>query len=790
MRSRRWLRTPRGRRLDRLVGGLFVLGSLAAVLLGVLASQRAVLRAPEPTLMLVDRQGRFLGEVGEGADERLGFWPAEPMPDRVIAATLAIEDRRFYEHPGVDAIGIARALRQNAEAGEVVSGASTVAMQLARLQDPGPRTVPRKVVEALTALMLTHRYGRERVLGWYLRLAPYGNNVHGVAYAARRYFDKPLQDLSWAEVALLTALPQAPGTMNPYNPAGRRRAEARAARILDLVHEQGLMSDAEHAHALAQLAELDFGRRKERPSAALHPVLHLEGELPTLRPELRDDPLVATSLDLELQEHVQGVLRDAVREWEPRGAGNAAAVVVHLETGEVRASVGSTSWHDGRFAGSIDYTRTPRYPGSTLKPFVYATALDRGTITPATVLDDLGRGPDGIGNADHTFLGPLLPRHALGNSRNVPAVALTKEVGLDETYAAFRDLGLHDDELPAAHYGYGVSIGGMPTTLADLAGAYTVLADDGVLRPLVWVPRLERGGERRIVSEASAAQVADILSDPMARLPTFPRMGFSEYPFPVAVKTGTSPDYRDAWAVAFSETTLVALWVGHPDWTPMQGLSGYRAGARLAQQILLHLHGDLVGLHDGSFAPPEGADRVRLCALSGRRATRACDHTVSEWLLAEQVPQDDCAWHVDLGVDVRTGKIATAEVPGAFVERRSFVDLPPRYAAWAERERLPVVPGRSRWGLEETPSLEIVSPRDGVRLMRDPEAPAGQGTVELLVAADPSVEQVVWYVDGAPFAVVDRPFAARWPLEPGSHVFEARLPYTDVASAPVRLEAR
>jgi len=768
---------------------------LALAILAGIAHHRARLASPDPTLMLVDRTGLFLGEVGEGEDERLGFWPVDPVPERAALATIAIEDRRFREHPGVDLLAIARAVRQNLDAGERVSGASTLAMQLARLQDPGPRTYPRKVVEAATALLLTHRYGRDAVLAHYLRIAPYGNNVYGIRYAARRYFDKPVEDLSWAETAFLCALPQAPGRMNPYDEDGRAAAVARARRILDLLHEDGVLSDAERARAFAELDLLTFHHRPTRPDAALHPVLHLEARLgdPAVRATLSDQPIVRTTLDLELQTWVQSVLRDAVRRWEPRGAGNAAAMVVALDGGEVLASVGSTDWHDARFAGSIDYTRVPRYPGSTLKPFLYAAALDRGLITPATILDDLQRGPEGIGNADAGFLGPLLPRRALANSRNVPAVELMQRFGTDAAYGLYRDLGLHDDALPASHYGLGLAIGGMPVRLVDLARATTAIAGDGSLRPLVWYERQDAEPLGRVFSEPTVRQVAGWLSDPMARLPTFPRMGYAEYPFAVAVKTGTSPDFRDAWALAWTREVLVVVWVGHPDWTPMQGLSGYRAGASLIQEILRHLHaGDTPGLSDLGFPPPAHYEPVAVCALSGQRATEGCDQVVTEWFPEGGAPVHDCTRHVRVAIDVRTGAPATTETPTPFVEARAFVDLPPRYAAWAEGAGLRALPRAVAPPLSEPGSirLDIVAPRDGTHVLPDPEVPPGQDTMRLQVAVDPPVPQVVWFVDGTPFAVVDHPYVARWPLVPGEHTFEARVPYRDEASAPVRVIAQ
>ncbi|MEQ1503704.1 MAG: transglycosylase domain-containing protein, partial [Myxococcota bacterium] len=427
---------------------------------------RCRLVAPAPTIQVRDRHGAFLGEIGVGADERLGFWPIDRLPDRMVAATLALEDRRFDDHPGVDPIAIARAIRQNWTAGERVSGASTLAMQVARLQDPGPRTVPRKVVEAVTALLLVDRFGRDAVLRQYLTLAPYGNNLYGAGYAARRYFDKPVDDLSWAETAFLAAIPQAPSQRDPYDRYGRARAVTRAVAILDQLLSDGVIDEVAHAGAVLELGALRPIERPVRPAPALHPVLAFDREPPG------PGPIVVSSLDLILQGRIQAMLRDAVAGWEDQGAGNAAAVVVDLATMQVLADVGSTGWYDERHAGAIDFSRTERYPGSTLKPFLYAHAFDRGLLGPGTVLDDLARGPDGIGNADGLVLGPMLPRVALANSRNVPAITVTRALGLDDTWSVLARLGLHDDALPVEHYGLGLAIGGMPTTPLELARAW------------------------------------------------------------------------------------------------------------------------------------------------------------------------------------------------------------------------------------------------------------------------------------------------------------------------------
>lgn len=787
-----WRRRPRW---QRYMAYAMLAGLLAFATLLLAVGHRVRLIDPPATVVLHDRAGRFLGEPG--TTDRLGFWPVDPaaLPPRVVAATLAIEDRRFWDHPGVDPKAVGRAIAQNIGAGRRISGASTIAMQVARLQDPARRTWPNKLLEAATALRLVQRYGHAPVLAQYLRLAPYGNNVHGIGYAARRYFDKPVADLSWAETAFLSGLPQAPGLMNPYDAAGRARAKARAGRILDLLLDAGRIDRLNHDQAVRELASLDVRPRPTRPDATLHPLFAFERQLPALRPRLGTDLRVQTTLDLDVQAAVQARLAAALDEWREDGAGNAAAVIVDLRDGmAVRAAVGSADWHDVERAGALDFTRVRRAPGSTLKPFLYALALERGAITPNTPLDDLQRAGDGIGNSDARFLGPMMPRAALANSRNVPAVELAERVGLGAFHALLGDLGLHRQRF-VGDEGLALAIGGLPVRLVDLVRAYGTLAGDGSLRDLRWYTRQPVRDPRRVFQPETAAELRLWLSDPMARLPTFPRGGNLEYGFPVAVKTGTTGDYRDAWTVAFSDRWLVGVWVGHPAWRPMRELSGYRAAARLVRAVLYDLHApERAGAADVGFAPPAGWQPATICALTGRRAGPACDGAFVEHFPAGGAPHADCDAHVRLPVDGRTGRLAGSETPAAQREARTFVHLPPRYADWMRHAGLEPPPGAagSDPGLLEdrTPRIRVVSPRPGTQIVIDPDAPPEASTLRLQATVDPPVEQVVWFVDGQPVAVAEPPYVTRWPLRPGAHWIEARLPFSDVRSAPVRVLTR
>ncbi len=797
---RPWWRSRKFGKLLALLALLFLI-----VLMGWDAS-RLDLRGPPPSTLLLDRHGRFIADLAAPGEE-FGYWPVKALPPRVVAAALALEDHRFASHPGVDPLALLRALYQNISSGKRVSGASTIAMQVARMLDPGERTYWNKAREAWHALVFTLRFGRKAVLAAYLRLVPYGNRVHGIAYAAQRYLDKPVADLSWAEIAFLSAIPQAPTLMNPFHEDGRQRAIARGGRILARLRAKGLMSAAEFELAQQQLRDMYLPEAPIRPDHTYHAVFKL-GQVLAGAPYRGEAPnRVITTLDLDIQENVATLAGAAVAEWESRGAGNAAVILLDRKSNGVLAWLGSTDYFDRDHDGAMDFAQTPRSPGSTLKPFIYALAYEQNRITPATILDDLPAASGGIMNADRRYFGPLLPRQALANSRNVPAVRLLDKVGLEEGYDFLRELGLHDNEHEARFYGLGLAIGAMPVTLEHLVRAYSVLANDGQFRPLKWYSG-QPVTKRQLLSPATARLVTLQLSDASARLPSFPRMGSTEYAFPVALKTGSSQGLRDAWTVAYSKRYLVGVWVGHPDARPMRGLSGASSAAVLAQRILNQLHGsDRFGFADLSFPPPKGYHPVSLCALSGKRATPACDLVFEEWFRPGQEPLEKDDEHQLLAIDVRNGLLAQARTPKRYVEWRNFVKLPPRYAEWAAREgqlrppdAVSMLGEKSKAlahrlsptnigaiGSDGGSALRIVSPSNGLKLLRDPSVPAAYNTIALRVDVSPPIRQLLWVVDGRPFQLVPYPYTVRWPLQVGNHVIQARAPLSPEISAPIHI---
>ena len=722
----------RGRQFGKRVGWV---GAAFAITIAAFIWHRSTFIDPRPTAILSDRHGAFLGQIGQGADG-YGYWPVPQVPERVSAAILALEDHRFWHHLGVDPLAVLRAARSNLREARRVSGASTLAMQVARMQHPAARGYFAKSIEMATAVTMTARYGREGVLRQYLKLVPFGQNSHGIAHAARWYFDKPVEDLSWAEIALLSAIPQSPAAMNLTTEDGLARAVERGHHALAKLRAEGVITDEDYSHAETDIDQLTPQKHPTRPADALHLVLMTEA----LTADQRRPERIASTLDLDIEKRVTDLARKRLDALRAQGAEQMAVMVIDPKSAEVLALVGS-SRYSAADSGMIDYAVRSRSPGSTLKPFIYAQALERGDIAPSTILIDDPDNGTGIDNADRRFLGPLLPRQALGNSRNVPAAKLIRVSGLTQTHWFLGNLGLHDGNRPAERYGLTLAVGGLPTGLDRLVTAYDALANDGMLKPLKWYDGQSLSEPRRVLSAQTAREITAFLADPMARLPSFSRMSAVEYPFPVAVKTGTSQGYRDAWVVAYSERYLVGVWMGRPDGRPMAGLSGATSAAMVAHDILIDLHGaDSDGLADGEFRLPAGLQPVSLCAETGKPADGRCDHVLSEF--------------------PSPASVASPLQPASLTA-------------------MPLVA-----------HLRIATPNNHSTFIQNPELPAPLAFLPLRLAADAGIPQVVWYVDGKPFQVAGTDETVRWPLTVGRHVMQARAPFGDARSGEVEVVVR
>jgi penicillin-binding protein 1C len=519
-------------------------------------------QAQQVSTSVVDRNGKLLrayamadGRWRLPVDARTGVDPGYPK------LLLAYEDRRFYSHSGVDPLALGRAALQLLTRGHIVSGGSTITMQLARLMEPRrERSVSAKLRQIVRAIEIERQLSKDQILDLYLALAPFGGNLEGIRAASIGYFGKEPKRLSLAEQAVLVALPQSPETRR----LDRYPETARAARdrVLDRMAEEGVVSpdDAVQAKGVA-VPRL----RKPMPILAPHSADQAVANV-------KDAPVIALTLDSSLQKVLESLARDRALVLGPDIS--IAIVAVDNESGDVLAHVGSPDYFDERRAGQVDMTRAVRSPGSTLKPFIYGLAFEDGFVHPESLIDDrpIRFGSYAPENFDMTFQGTVPVRKALQLSLNVPAIELLDRVGASRLSSRLKQAGaslvLPKDEVP----GLAMGLGGVGVSLQDLVQLYSGVARLGSTKPLreiVWKDDVRE--PLRLMDQVAAWQVGNVLiGTPPPENAPHNRIAF---------KTGTSYGYRDAWSVGFDGRMTIGVWVGRPDGAPVPGLVGRTAAA-------------------------------------------------------------------------------------------------------------------------------------------------------------------------------------------------------------------
>ncbi len=527
----------------------------------------------ETSVEVVDRKGDLLRAytVADGR-WRLALLPADVDPD-YIAMLLAYEDKRFLSHPGVDARSMLRAVLQAVWNGRVVSGGSTLTMQVARLlEESGTGKVAGKLRQMRVALALERRLTKEQILQLYLHLAPFGGNLEGVRAASISYFGKEPLRLTPAEAALLVAIPQSPEGRRPDRAADR--AEVARGRVLARAVEEGVI-DADEAEA-----------------ASREPVPGIRKSFPALAPHLADrsrsdDPGKArheVTIDRSLQRKLERLALEAV---EGHGEQLQVAIVVaDHASGEILASVGSAGFQADARQGFVDMTVALRSPGSTLKPLIYGLAFDEGLAHPETLIEDRPTvfGTYAPQNFDRIYRGTIRVRQALQMSLNIPVVALTEALGPAKLLSAMGKTGM-EPIIPGGQPGLAVALGGVGVTLEDMVQLYATIARGGVARPLTYRMEGEEAEGQRVISAVAAWQVGDILAG-LAPPPGAPSNR-------LAYKTGTSYGHRDAWAIGFDGKHVIGVWMGRADGTPVPGVFGADVAAPVLFQAFNRLKRDL-----------------------------------------------------------------------------------------------------------------------------------------------------------------------------------------------------
>jgi penicillin-binding protein 1C len=734
---------------------------------------------------VVDRRGVPLYEALSRDGTRSVHLTAGNLPPIVVAATLAAEDRRYWSHPGVDPVAILRAVRQNVAERRIVEGGSTISQQVAKLlltrRSPNrSRGVREKVREAVLALRLEHRFEKNEILAIYLNLAAYGNQLTGVGRASRAYFDRDPAMLTPAQAAFLAGLPQRPTGYNPYR--NLEGAITRQRNVLRRMLAAGTLTADQATEARAERLAL---ARSSSPFLAPHFVEMV------LAASGRDRPAtIMTTLDAELQADVAGIIRSHRQALDRHGAANVAVVVLDNATGEWLAWEGSGDSTGNRAGGSINGAVTPRQPGSALKPFTYALAFESG-FTPASVLPDVPShfptAEPGVvyspRNYDGRYRGPLAARVALAGSENVPAVALASQLGVPSLLRFLNRAGLSTFERTASYYGLGLTLGNAEVRLDELVAAYSAFARGGEWLEPTWLAPSPAGqsaqqrAHRPLVSPRTAYWITDILSDDQAREYIFGRGGSLEFPFPVAVKTGTSQAYHDNWTVGYSRQVTIGVWVGNFNRSPLKSSTGVTGAAPIFHAVMLaatrRLQGSVEFETRPIVAPPVDLVEHEICSLSGQGANRWCPSRRRERLSV--IDGAPCSWH---HVSDQTLLVVYPPEYRQWARQNGLLtDVRPAALADASSALLPVGKPAARR------AFEIVNPPSGGVYLIDPTLRREFQTLALR-AVSPRSGNIEWSIDGRVVGTSSSDSPLMWPLVAGAHRITAR----DASGAEARSE--
>lgn len=741
------------------------------------------------SLRFIDHDGHLLREVRADDASRAQWASLDQVGADVVRAVLAAEDRRFFEHPGVDPLAVVRAAIADVAARRFVSGASTLTMQLARLLRPHRRNLWGKFNEAALALRIEASLSKEAILEQYLNRAPFGAGVRGIEAASRFWFDKPPAALSVAEAAALASIPRGPGLYavdrHPDRVVRRRDRILRrmaAAHAISLDQEQR----AEQEPLVARTGKGSFG------APHLIAALISKGFAGTRPQEVR------TTIRIDMQREAEAAVRTQVSSLADQHVTAGAAIVLENTAGDVLAYVGSPDFRDDSHGGQNDGVRALRQPGSTLKPFVYATAMEKLGWSAATVLPDVElripveNGTYSPMNYDERFHGPVRLRDALGNSLNVPAVWATQQLGVDVLLQRLRDVGFVSLSRDPDWYGPALALGDGEVSLLELAEAYSTIARGGVYLPAREVEQIVRDGVahevaavegRQVIPNDVADIVTDVLADSRARVGAFGEGSPLEFPFEVAAKTGTSKGSRDNWTVGFTREVTVAVWVGNFDGSAMRGTSGVTGAGPLFHQVMEAAMRSrrAAPLRIASSAGSEMTE-VQVCPLSGGLPTAACPHAVREWMTpGARAALAPCTLHEVVAIDRRNGFRAGPDCPASVVAEHGFERYEGPLRSWAATTGRPTAPLRFSplcagrpIGPSDPKGLRILWPQDGARFVHEPGRP---GTLEqLFVRVDSSADagHVALDVDGRTVARAGAPFVIPWALVAGEHTFVAR----------------
>jgi penicillin-binding protein 1C len=745
-------------------------------------------RSGNQSQTFLDRNGQTMRSLLNEDSERMRGITLNEVPSHLITAVLVSEDRRFYEHFGIDLTSFARVLRNFALL-KNSNGVSTINMQLSRILFPELRSWPLKPLQFFYAIALDIQFSKDELLIRYLNEIPYGRQVTGVAEACLYFFKTECHSISLSQAAVLSVIPKNPSRMIKDS----SKLFTAKNYILKKMSKETSIEGPLLNSSLREGVEL----AKVRPTSESY---HFTEFLRRSFPNALKSRRIKTTLDLNLQRSLQAMLKNHIHNSPSLGDAG-SILVLDNPTGEVLAYVGGPDFYHSKF-GKFDFVQSLRSPGSTLKPFVYALALQNGKSLSSLLLDmpspfTSSKGVHIPTNYGGDFSGPIQLRYALGNSRNLPVLKLTQEIGEGQVLSTLRMLGFRELSQDSEHYGVGISLGNGEVSLFSLANAYRALANGGKVTSLKFLENQIPEKSQRVFSEPVAYQISDVLMDPEARAIEFGSSNWLEFDIPLSVKTGTSSAFRDHWIVGYNKKFTVAIWKGNADSSPIsKRVSSISGAGRLFHEIVERVIQDYPAQ---AIPEPEGLVTRSVCTLSGDLAGPNCAFRRWELYSDVQGPESKsvhtCQFHKTLEVkncDRQTRKL-------------NYIDFPEELKEWGQKQgyRTLEVALKSdcKWSedraqfflanqsLQEKTDVRIVEPADGTILGFDPSIPKSHQKLRIQLSSFEASKGFHLKVGDTKLQDQDADGSFLWPVQRGK--FELQMVRgEDPVGEIVRIEVR
>jgi penicillin-binding protein 1C len=743
--------------------------------------------------VLLDRHQQPLRLFPNKNGDFVYYIPLASYSKNIINAVLTAEDRNFFKHPGYDISAMLRAAWQNITSGKIVSGASTITQQVIRILWPRPRTFSTKISEILIASRLESQLSKNEILELYLNLVPMFGNTRGISLAARLLFGKAPNLTNISESAVLAALPQSPTYLSPFKRKSNLRLLKRKNWIINEMAKLGYIS-VKDANLLFKETIPTWQHKK--PFRAPHFCNWILKENHEIR------GTITTTLDVNIQELLHKSIQANKIRLNKSGATQACGMILDNKNMNILAMVGSIEYgplSDGYNNGCTAH----RSGGSILKPFLYALALEK-SYYPSFVIPDTMRTfktPQGDYlpyNANRKSYGPVTIRTALGNSLNISAVKMLNLIGINDFFNFLVELQILQQSPEACStFGLGLAIGNPEVSMLDIAQAYGIFANNGLLKNIKYLKSQKNNNQSKI-SEETAFIITNIMADPTARLLTFGNPDYFKFSNPTALKTGTSTNYRDSWIIAITPRHIVCLWAGNFDGSPTRGLGGASACGPILKKVLEKLEGKN---NPGSFYKPEGIRQAKVCGISGKKPSVFCPVTATDFVPRQIGELPECDFHQSTGNFhqlpanyARWVKSRSQTMKNDPFQLRNYQETTDPYFipgisskegeqvksdADSSKQSIPQISiGQSSQANNSWNKLRIVSPHDGDRFVL---SASNENYVRLRAIPETTVPEITWLIDGSEYIRTAPPYEAYWPMKQGQHTITA-LTESEVAA--------